>query len=272
MRKYILLALGSVLISSLFILNRKEEEVATKYKLVFSDEFNSRNGSQPDTSKWVHSKRGPSTWNRWISNSKDVVYIKNGSLVCRAIPNHDLHADTAQMLTGAIETYGKFDFQYGKVEVRMKTNTMPGNFPAVWMKPVENKIDDVYKYGEIDIIEVIGNDGKSSHAVHTHQSHMLKKASPYIIKTSTNVRKWHVYGMEWTKDYIVWTVDGREVGRFKKSEDKDDIADDQWTFDRAFYLRLNQSVGNGSEKRTTPITNKIYETHFDWIRVYQAEE
>ena len=66
------------------------------YKLVFSDEFNLPNGSQPDSTKWKRCRRNPSRWARWISDSKDVVYIKNGRLVCRAIPNKDLKADTAK--------------------------------------------------------------------------------------------------------------------------------------------------------------------------------
>ena len=74
------------------------------YRLVFADEFNQPNGSQPDSKKWKRCLRNPSRWARWISDSKKVVFIKNGKLVCRAIPNNDLKADTARMLTGAIET------------------------------------------------------------------------------------------------------------------------------------------------------------------------
>lgn len=58
-----------------------------KYVLVFSDEFNLPNGSQSDSSKWSRCQRYDSQWNRWISSSKDVVFIKNGTLFCRAIPN-----------------------------------------------------------------------------------------------------------------------------------------------------------------------------------------
>ena len=83
------------------------------YKLIFSDEFNQADGSQPDSMKWTICKRYNSMWNRWISNSKDVVYIKDGKLVCRAIPNNSEPNDTAKMLTGAIESIGKFSFKYG---------------------------------------------------------------------------------------------------------------------------------------------------------------
>ena len=250
---------------------KKTRSRRDKYVLVFCDKFNQPDYSQPDTTKWVRPPRGPSTWNRWHSDSKEVVYVKDGCLVCRAIPNNDLQADTAKMLTGAVETLGKFAFQYGKVEVRMKTNFLQGNFPAAWMKYVDGRIDGAYRYGEIDIVEMAGNKNMSSHTVHTHQSHILKKKDPTNFRQELSVTDWHIYGVEWTEDYIRWTVDGKTVGFHYKSNDKQDIADGQWTFDREYYIRLNQSVGIGNYLRMTPLLDQIYETRFDWIRVYQRK-
>lgn len=239
------------------------------YVLVFSDEFNQPDGSQPDPAKWGRSLRNPSTWARWISPSPEVAYIKGGSLVCRAIPNKDLKVDTARMLTGAVESLGKFGFKYGKVEVRMKTNLRQGNFPAVWMKPTDMKADS--RYGEIDIVEMFGNKRSSHHTIHTHQTYTLKKAKPTEFVRGINVSRWHVYGIEWTEDRVVWTVDGEQVGVYRKSANQQELRDGQWTFDRDFYLRLNQSVGDGSQTFFTPQLNKKYETRFDWIRVYQKK-
>lgn len=276
MRKYILLALVPVLSLMFLIRNQEKTDLGSndnKYKLVFSDEFKGRNGSQPDTTKWVRSERGPSTWNRWISRSSKVVYIKDGNLVLRAIPrSYDTSTpDTAKMLTGAIETYGKFDFQYGKVEVRMKTNVIAGNFPAVWLKPTDQNINGRFSYGEIDVVETNGYFNRSSHTIHTHQTHILKKAEPTSFEGDIDITRWHIYGMEWTPDIIRWSVDGKEVGVYRRSTKAEDIADGQWTFDRPFYLRLNQSVGPGGFPSRTPQTDKIYETRIDWIRVYQIK-
>ena len=57
--------------------NSPEED--DKYVLVFSDEFNLPNGSQPDSAKWSRCQRYDSQWNRWITSSKDVVFIKDGN-------------------------------------------------------------------------------------------------------------------------------------------------------------------------------------------------
>ena len=240
-----------------------------EWQLVFSDEFNQKNGSQPDTARWVCCTRYHSVWNRWISRSKDVAYIKNGKLVCRAIPNRTEPGDTAKMLTAAIETRGKYSFQYGKVEVRMKTNKTRGNFPAVWMRPARIDPD---RYGEIDIVEMYGDQGKAHQTVHTHLTTILKKGKPFTVGNQLSVNKWHVYGLEWSPDRLTMTIDGRVTGVFHKSPDAQELSDGQWTFDRPFCLLLNQSVGNGGAECLIPDTDHVYETQFDWIRVYQKKQ
>ena len=66
---------------------------------MFSDEFDLKDGAQPNPKVWQRSVRGTSRWNRWISKSSDVVFIRDGKLVCRAIPNTSERGDTATMLT-----------------------------------------------------------------------------------------------------------------------------------------------------------------------------
>ena len=68
---------------------------ADEYVLVFSDEFDGPDGSQPSADKWIRCPRQSSTWNRWLSDSEEVIYIEDGQLVARAIPNPDQQADPA---------------------------------------------------------------------------------------------------------------------------------------------------------------------------------
>ena len=241
----------------------------TEWKLVFSDEFNQPNGSQPDPAKWNRARRNPSQWARWNSDSKKTVYIKNGALVCRAIPNKWEPTDTAKMLTGGINTMDKFEFQYGKVEVRMKTNIIPSNFPAAWMGKTHKQRKDLY--GEIDIVECYSNQQKACHAIHsqytqTHPKHGQKNS----FNKAVDVRKWHTYGIVWTPEYVLWTVDGETTGIYQKPTDKKLLEEGAWTFDYPFFLILNQAVGNGRiAKLPYPNIRKTFETQFDWVRVYQ---
>ena len=236
------------------------------YKLIFSDEFNLPDGSQPDSTKWKRCRRNPSRWARWISDSKDVVYIKNGKLVCRAIPNKDLKADTAQMLTGAIETMGVFEMKYGKVEVRMRTNAKIGNSPAAWIRNDQRR----YKlYSEIDIMESFGKKKEVFHTIHSEYTvNNPKHGEKNLFKSKTNVTKWHIYGIIWTPTEVIWTIDGKETGRYHKSSSSTLLAKHQWTFNQPMFLRLNQSLVYGSVEQNLD-TKTTFVTEFDWIRVYQ---
>lgn len=247
------------------------DEPQNNYVLVFNDEFNQPSGTQPDPEKWVRSKRFGSTWNRWISNSNEVVYIQDSTLVLRAIPNPDKSTDNVAMLTGSVETQGKYAFTYGKVDVRMKTIPHTGNFPAAWFMP-QPPTQNWPNGGEIDLFEAIDASNTAFHTVHTHWTYDLgnknnpqSSASEYV-----NVADWHVYSLEWTEDELKWFVDGRQVFRYTKSTDQQALNNGQWPFDKPFYIILNQSVGNGSWAQPAD-TNFTYESRVDYVRVYQLQ-
>lgn len=237
------------------------------YVLVFSDEFSLPDGSAPDTLIWSPCRRYGGQWSRWISDSPDVAFIRGGHLVCRAVPNVTVPEDTATMLTGAMETRGKFAFMYGKVEVRMRTNMKQGNFPAAWLVPTYEDGDT--RYGEIDIVEMFGNQNASFHTIHNHRTFNLKRERPMSFKRKLSPDDWHVFGIIWTADEVAWTVDGDYVGSYRRIDTPQMKEEGQWTFDRPFYLRLNQSVGEGTYREMIPHTGETYETEFDWVRVYQ---
>ena len=269
MKKYIYgLTIATSLAILSFSLNDKREDVIkdNSYRLVFADEFNLPNGSQPDSTKWKRCRRNPSRWARWISDSKDVVYIKNGRLLCRARPNKDLKTDTATMLTGAVETMDLFDFTYGKVEVRMRTNVKSGNSPAAWIRndPKKHKL-----YSEIDIMESFGKRKEVIQTIHSEYNVNTKKhGEKNQVRKDIDITKWHVYGIIWTPTEVIWTIDGKETGRYRKSNSSSMLSKHQWTFDQPMFIRLNQSLCNGN-MGLYPDTKATYVTEFDWIRVYK---
>ncbi len=239
------------------------------YVMIFSDEFNQPSGSAPDVKKWsTNLPRAKAIWNRWIADSPKLVYVKNGNLVCRAIPNTILSNDTAAMLTGALETKGKFSFKYGKIEVRLKTNLKDGNFPAVWLMPEPPA--KVHPYGgEIDIFESYGK-SDAYFTAHTHWTVNLgKKETPqHQFHERVKLNKWHIYGLIWEKDRLIWTLDGKTVGVYTKLDSKEAKDNGQWPFDHPFFIRMNQSLGNETWKRG-PSLKDVYETKIDWVRVYK---
>ena len=250
-----------------------EPTESAAYKLIYADEFNGSDGSQPADTVWSRCKRMSSTWNRWLSDSEKVIYVKDGKLVARAIPNPDQATDNVPMITGGIQSSGKFSFKYGKIEARILTNPHTGNFPAFWLMP-EDQHDGWPTCGEIDIFEQIDNENKAYHTVHSNWTYNLgHKTDPQSSFNETvSMDRYHTYGFEWTATDMKWYVDGRQVGSYtKKESDANALNQGQWPFDKPFYIILNQSVGNGSWAQNADV-NHTYETLFDWVRVYQKED
>ncbi len=260
----VVLIISFLLTADTFQINAKRKE--TKYRLVFREEFNLPDGSQPNPKLWSRAPRANNLWAKWNSDTADVVFIRNGKLVCKVIPN-TTKRDTAAMLAGAVFTKHKFFFKYGKIEVRMRTNLKAGNFPAAWLRP---EVDGTpYRYAEMDLIEFFGTEGIARQTLHSHRTAILKKSDQQTAFLTKGIQrdKWHVYGLEWTPQALTTYIDGKVSGCYLKSADKQKLDEGQWTFDRDFYIILNQSVGYGNWH--APDIHATYETEFDWVRIYQ---
>ena len=241
-----------------------------EWQLVFSDEFNAQDMSQPIDEKWMRCQRYGATWNRWLSDSKEVIYLQGGDLVARAIPNPDMASDPVPMITGGIKSNKRFGFTYGYVEARIKSNPWTGNFPAFWMMP-EDQSAGWPDCGEIDIWETIDAQERSWHTVHSNWTYDLGNTnnpkSSFNVATSHD--RYHTYGLKWDATSLTWYVDGKEVASYKKSTNQSQLNQGQWPFDKHFHLILNQSVGNNAWAADADV-NHTYETRFDWVRVYQT--
>ena len=150
----------------------------------------------------------------------------------------------------------------------MKTNLRIGNFPAAWLRTWPTSKQPLYS--EIDIMEVFGNRKISNHTAHSQLTTIRKNHGQHNkFKYPCDVTKWHVYGVIWDEKSIVWTVDDVKVGKYLKSDNPALLAESQRSFDHPLFIVLNQSVGSGGYDFFMPQMDKVYETRFDWVRVYQ---
>ena len=262
-----------------------EPTAEADYKLVMADEFNTANGSMPDSKYWSRSEVGHGiTWKRFVAQTEEgqqqTGYMEDGKLVMLCKPNtlaaeKDDKGQQQAMICGAIESKDKFDFTYGKIEARILTTPHRGNFPAFWMMPTKT-VKGWPKDGEIDIWEQIDDKDNSFHTIHSEWANSEagchgQAANPKKSSTiSCESTQYHTFGLEWEENKLSWYVDGRRVFSYAKSTDADALAKGQWPFDKHFYIILNQSVGNGSWAKPAD-TNFTYRTEFDWVRVYQKE-
>ena len=261
-----------------------EPTASARYELVFSDEFNSADGTQPDETKWRRCSREHPTWKRFMSTTEEehvlTGYIKDGKFVARCVPNPYKQADPVDMISGGIESSGKFAVRYGKIEARILTGGHTGNFPAFWMMPQDNSLGWPYA-GEIDIWEQINSENVSYHTIHSRWANTTadgklcqgQGGNPQKSGSVKNVTtgNYHTFTLEWTEKLLTWYVDGVRAFSYARSSNENDLSLGQWPFDKPFYLILNQSVGNGSWAANCD-TNHEYETRFDWVRVYQTKD
>lgn len=259
---------GDVMVTAVF-----EPDGTEEYKLVFADEFNGEDGSMPNEANWSRCSREHPTWKRFTAQTKEgqerTAYIKDGNLVTRCIANDIDEEGDVDMISGAVESAGKMNFTYGRIEGRLRTTPHTGNFPAFWMMPQDGSAGWP-TCGEIDLWEQIDADGRTYHTVHTHVTYDLNQAKPNSGGIYTNAADYHVIAMEWEPELLSWFVDGVKVFSYAKSKNADLLSKGQWPFDKPFYLILNQSVGDGSWARPCDVSF-TYETFFDYVRLYQKD-
>lgn len=138
----------------------------TMKDVLFMDEFDV--DGNPDPTKWVLCQKAGSDWNDEMSESYDQAYVKDGRLILKAEKIGD------EYKAGGIETQGKFDFTFGRVEVKAKITSYPnGAFPAIWMMPKKYIYDGWPNCGEIDIMEHVKQESAIHHTIHTHYTYDL---------------------------------------------------------------------------------------------------
>ena len=232
-------------------------------QVLFYDDF--EGGSNiPDTTKWVLCERSTSNWARYLSESYDQAYQENGSLYLVGEKSGDSY------LTGGIETRGKFEFQYGKVECRARFVRQPkGNHTGIWMMPAP-PAEKWPKSGEIDIMEHLGDDNIVYETVHSWYLDDMDVKNPTGQTTvAIDNTEWNTYGVTWTPDSITYTVNGQSYLSYPNLHLADaENAAYQWPFNHPFYLILSQSLG-GAGTWAGPIDNAALPAVFeiDWIKV-----
>tara|TARA_R110001583_G_scaffold44521_1_gene141180 strand:+ start:13795 stop:14874 length:1080 start_codon:yes stop_codon:yes gene_type:complete len=231
--------------------------------LVWSDEFNTP--GSPDASKWGYDiGRGDNGWgngeSQYYTNRSENVIIEDGMLKITAKKEN---YEGAEYTSTRMLTEGKFDFTYGKVEVRAKLPIGEGTWPAIWMLGSNIRTVGWPACGEIDIMEHWGhNQGNVQSALHTPSSFGSTEnhGAQYLADVST---KFHVYSLEWTPNEMIFTVDDVEHYRYNPSTKNSST----WPFDAKQFLILNVAMG-GSWFSIDP--NFVSSTlEVDYVRVYQ---
>lgn len=231
--------------------------------LIFSDEFDI-DGS-PDDTKWGYNiGTGSNGWGngekQYYTDRPENVIVEGGLLKITA--KKETYEGSEYTSTRML-TQGKFDFTYGKVEVRAKLPYGEGTWPAIWMLGANIRTAIWPACGEIDIMEHWGhNQNVVQSALHTPSSYgdTTNHGAQTIDDVST---AFHVYSVEWDDYEIVFAVDGNVHYKYNPASKNDE----NWPFDANQFIILNVAMG-GSWFEIDP-NFESSSMEIDYVRVYQ---
>lgn len=160
-----------------------------------------------------------------------------------------------------ITTKDKFEFQYGKVEARIKVPIGQGIWPAFWMLGANIDAVSWPQCGEIDIMEHVNNEPLTHAAMHWN-------LNGHIYATTNapfQANEFHKYGIIWNEEGVTYFINDIPFFYLPFSEN-DNTAD---IFQRPFYFLLNVAIGGNwpgypDGTATFPATMEV-----QYIRLYE---
>jgi beta-glucanase (GH16 family) len=232
------------------------------WTLVFADEFDAAGALDP--AKWgfeIGYIRNNEL--QYYTSRSENVRAENGMLVIEALKDA---YQGARYTSASINTKSRFEFLYGRVEVRAKLPTGNGTWPAIWA--LGANIDQVGwpGCGEIDIMENVGFDPlKIYGTIHT----LAGSGSSGKGSNVTIANPWddfHVYAMEWYPDRIDIFVDGQKYFTYPN----DGSGSRAWPFDKPQFLLINLAIGGAWGGQKGVDDSSFPHRYFvDYVRIYK---
>ncbi len=243
------------------------------YTLLWNDEFD---GTGLDTNVWNYEPHQPGWTNNELqeyTTTDKNVFVKDGQLVIKAVKTMDAGGKD-YYTSGKITTQNKRDFTYGKVVVRAKVPEGKGLWPAIWMMPQdESRYGQWPKCGEIDILEVLGNQTNTTYGtIHYGEPHAQQQGT-YVLTNGTFSSDFHEFSVEWEPGEMRFYIDGnlyKTVNDWFTAVSGEDEKPYPAPFNQPFFVQLNLAVGGtwpGNPDATTNFDNAEFQV--DYVRVYQ---
>lgn len=236
-------------------------------KLIWQDEFD---GTSLNTTKWSFDiGNGCPNLCGWGNNELQYYRADNGKVSDGAL-TLEARKETFQAYqytSAKIHTQNKFSFKYGRVDIRAQLPQGQGIWPALWM--LGNNITTVGwpACGEIDIMELVGGQGRDNRVHGTlHWDQNGAKADyglSYTLPQGIFADQFHVFSIIWDEQEISWYVDDQKFLTI-------DITPATMSeFHQNFWLIFNVAVGGnwpGNPNVTTPFPQRMA---VDYVRVFQ---
>lgn len=250
------------------------KSIYSEEDLVWQEDFNELNLN--DWNFEFHEKGWVNNELQSYDDSSENTYVKDGYLIIQ--PLKGMNADhTLKYTSGRINTQGKHTFKYGRIESRLKVPQGQGFLPAFWMMPDDESFYGQWpKCGEIDIMEVLGNQIDTVYGtLHFGEPHQQKQGT-YTLKKGNFADEFHIFALEWDPGEMRFYCDGvlyKTVDDWFTKWDGYDEKTFPAPYDQPYYLILNVAVGGnwpGNPNSQTTFDEKA-QMVVDYVKVYQKK-
>lgn len=243
-------------------------EVYQGYDRVWEEDFL---GSEIDELIWTHETGGGGWGNnelQYYTDSPTNSFVGGGYLFIEA---KEEALGGRDYTSARLISQDKYSVQYGRIDIRAKMPEGKGIWPALWMLGQNFKTDGWPRCGEIDIMELIGNQPQivhgTAHFFGSSNSHEFIGKSTFLPGGKKFSDEFHVFSIVWKENSIEWQLDGKKYFELTSS----DVNGADWPFNSDFFFILNIAVGGnwpGAPNASTVFPQKML---VDYIRVYQIK-
>lgn len=235
------------------------------YDLVWSDEFDGTTLS----SDWTHEIGTGS--NGWGNNELQYYKAENTKVAdgYLTITAKNESFGGKGYTSSRIITQGKKSFKYGRIDIRAILPQGQGLWPALWMLGSNFSTVGWPYCGEIDIMEMIGGQGRENEVFGTlHWDNAGSYACTcgqgyYKLSSGIFANEFHVFSLVWDANAIKWYVDDNLYNTISITPSNLE------EFQKEFFFIFNIAVGGnlpGSPNTTTVFPQQMI---VDYVRVFQ---
>ena len=228
--------------------------------LLWCDEF--EYSGTPDSTKWtMQTGTGSGGWGndeaQYYTDRTNNLLVSDGTL--KIIAKKEPYSGM-EYTSGRIISHQKYDFTYGRIEIRAKLPSEAGTWPALWLLGSSFETNTWPLCGEMDIMEQFADKSIVKSTMHW-QNQDGTRAEYGEDKNISNPTDFHIYEFDWKPGSVKTFLDG--VQMFSMT------TNNNMPFDENFFLILNLAMGGnkGAGSISPTFSEDILE--IDYVRVYK---
>lgn len=229
----------------------------------WSDEFD---GQEINKNYWTIQQGGDIWGNnelQYYTENRQNCRIENGKLI---ITGQKENYKGKQYTSARIATKGKVDFNFGRIEIKAKLPKGKGLLPAIWLMPSEDIDSKRMIHGEIDIMEMLGDNPKVIYGVAHYLKKIKAKTSCKFYYSKDLSKDFHIYALEWDKKGLKWLLDDQVY--FTLDFDKTFWGEFN-PFSKKYYLIMNIAIGGNWPGNVIDDKALPAEFQIDYVRYYK---